>query len=510
MRLLVAEMIGGGRGQGEQPRAPSSTLSPPTPYGGVLAVAGRYSGPAGNGPLCGGWEEGVGGGQGASGPPVFPPQTPEIAIIGGGLAGSEAAWQAARRGVRVRLCEMKPHKYSPAHTSPLLGELVCSNSLRSEALESAVGLLKEEMRRLGSLVIAGAEATRVPAGKSLAVDREQFAAYLTQALEQAPLVEVVREEVADIDAARLTVVATGPLTSEPLAQTMGKLTGQEHLHFYDAIAPIVYEESLDMTKIFRASRYGAGEDYLNCPFTESEYAHFYEALMQAEQVPLKSFEEPRYFEGCLPMEVMAARGYRTLTFGPLKPVGLIDPRTGKQPFAVAQLRMENREGTLFNMVGFQTKLTYPEQKRVFRLIPGLEQAEFARLGSIHRNTFIRSPGLLSPYLNFYSYPNIFLAGQISGVEGYVESSAMGLLAGNNAARLALSLPLLTPPPTTAHGALIAHLTNTNTRDFQPMNVNFGLFPPLPGRVPKKHRGSAYAKRALKDLTKWVNEMAGWF
>jgi methylenetetrahydrofolate--tRNA-(uracil-5-)-methyltransferase len=434
------------------------------------------------------------------------PRQSSVTIIGGGLAGSEAAWQAARRGVKVRLLEMKPHKYSPAHTSPRLGELVCSNSLRSEALENAVGLLKEEMRRLGSLVMAAACATRVPAGKSLAVDRERFAAYLTRALEQEPLVEIVREEVTALAPEQLTVVATGPLTSEPLAQTLGNLTGQKHLHFYDAIAPIVYAESLDWSRIFRASRYGAGEDYLNCPFTEAEYAHFYEALMTAEQVPLKSFEEPRYFEGCLPLEVMAARGYLTLAFGPLKPVGLIDPRTGRQPFAVAQLRAENREGTLHNLVGFQTKLTYPEQKRVFRLIPGLEHAVFARLGSIHRNTFIRSPGLLSSCLNFYQYPNIFLAGQISGVEGYVESSAMGLLAGINVARRAQGRPLLTPPPTTAHGALIAHLTNTATRDFQPMNVNFGLFPSLPGRIPKKQRGAAYADRSLKELESWMREL----
>jgi methylenetetrahydrofolate--tRNA-(uracil-5-)-methyltransferase len=440
-----------------------------------------------------------------AGPSVLPPQTHPITIIGGGLAGSEAAWQAARRGVRVRLYEMKPHKYSPAHTSPSLGELVCSNSLRSEALESAVGLLKEEMRRLGSLVMAAAEATRVPAGKSLAVDRELFAGYLTQALEQELLVEVVREEVTELPPEQLTILATGPLTSEPLAQALGELTGQKHLHFYDAIAPIVYAESLDESRIFRASRYGAGEDYLNCPFTEAEYAHFYEALLAAEQVPVKSFEEPRYFEGCLPIEVMAARGYRTLTFGPLKPVGLVDPKTGEQPFAVAQLRAENREGTLYNLVGFQTKLTYPEQKRVFRLIPGLENAAFARLGSIHRNTFIRSPGLLSPYLNFYQHPNIFLAGQISGVEGYVESSAMGLLAGINAARRVQGLPLLSPPPTTAHGALIAHLTNTATRNFQPMNVNFGLFPPLAERLPKKLRGQAYADRSLTALESWMRE-----
>ena len=445
------------------------------------------------------------GGPGDHVPPARASTFPSITIIGGGLAGSEAAWQAARRGVRVRLYEMKPHKYSPAHTSPQLGELVCSNSLRSEALESAVGLLKEEMRRLGSLVMAAALATRVPAGKCLAVDREQFASYLTRALEQETLVEIVREEVTELAADQFTILATGPLTSEPLAQALGRLTDQKHLHFYDAIAPIVYADSLDMSKIFRASRYGAGEDYLNCPFTEAEYTRFYEALMAAEQVPLKSFEEPRYFEGCLPIEIMGARGYRTLTFGPLKPVGLVDPRTGEQPYAVAQLRAENREGALYNLVGFQTKLTYPEQKRVFRLIPGLENAAFARLGSIHRNTFIRSPGLLSSHLNFYQYPHLFLAGQISGVEGYVESSAMGLLAGINAARRTRGRPLLTPPPTTAHGALIAHLTNTATRDFQPMNVNFGLFPPLPGRIPKKQRGAAYAERSLEALESWMRE-----
>ncbi len=452
---------------------------------------------------------GGGGGQGSqtSGPPALPPphQSP-ITIIGGGLAGSEAAWQAARRGVRVRLLEMKPQKFSPAHNSPLLGELVCSNSLRSDALESAVGLLKEEMRRLGSLVMAAAIATRVPAGKSLAVDREHFARHLTKALEQEPLVEIVREEVAAINPGEITVVATGPLTSEALALELGRLTGQEHLHFYDAIAPIVFADSLDMSKVFRASRYGAGDDYLNCPFSEEEYTAFYDALMSAQQVPLKSFEEPRYFEGCLPLEIMASRGYQTLTFGPLKPVGLTDPRTGQQPFAVAQLRAENREGTLYNLVGFQTKLTYPEQKRVFRLIPGLEKAEFARLGSVHRNTFIRAPGLMSPHLNFFEYPKVFLAGQISGVEGYVESSAMGLLAGNNAARLALGQLLITPPRATAHGALIHHLTNTATRNFQPMNVNFGLFPPLPERLPKRQRGAAYSERALQELAEWIKEL----
>ncbi len=440
------------------------------------------------------------------GPPLnYSRQGSAITIIGGGLAGSEAAWQAARRGVKVRLHEMKPVKFSPAHQSPRLGELVCSNSLRAESRESAAGLLKEEMQRLTSLVMAAAQATRVPAGRALAVDRDAFAGHITQALESEPLVEIVREEVEELVLNRTTIIATGPLTSDALAEALGRLTGQAHLHFYDAIAPIVTAASIDMQKVFRASRYGAGEDYLNCPFSESEYAAFYEALMAAEQVPLKSFEEPRYFEGCLPVEIMAARGYRTLVFGPLKPVGLTDPRTGRQPYAVVQLRAENREGTLYNLVGFQTKLKYGEQERVFRLIPGLEKAEFARLGSIHRNTFVHSPGLLSAHLNFLQHPRLFLAGQISGVEGYVESAAMGLVAGINAARQLQQRPLVTPPRETALGALISHLTNTATKDFQPMNVNFGLFPPLVGRIPKKLRGAAYAERALAELDGWMRK-----
>jgi len=335
------------------------------------------------------------------------------------------------------------------------------------------------------------------------VDRGEFASYITRVLEAEPLIEIIREEVEAPDPETTTIIATGPLTSDSLAEALGRLTGQKHLHFYDAIAPIVAAESIDLGKVFRASRYGAGEDYLNCPFSEAEYAAFYEALTRAEQAPLKSFEEPRYFEGCLPVEIMAARGFRTLLFGPMKPVGLVDPQTGRQPMAVVQLRSENREGTLYNLVGFQTKLKYGEQERVFRLIPGLEQAEFARLGSIHRNTFIHSPGLLSAHLNFIEYPHLFLAGQISGVEGYVESAAMGLLAGINAARQIQNRPLITPPRETAMGALIAHLTNTATKDFQPMNVNFGLFPPLAGRTPKKLRGAAYAERALMALESWM-------
>ena len=360
-----------------------------------------------------------------------------ITIIGGGLAGAEAAWQAARRGVAVRLYEMKPRKFSPAHSSPLLGELVCSNSLRADSRDSAVGLLKEEMRRLDSLIMAAAAATRVPAGKALAVDRGAFAAYISQALEQESLVEIVREEVTDSGPGR----DHGGGHRASHLRSPGRRLRATHRPGAASISTTPSPPSWRPTpwiwqKIFRASRYGAGDDYLNCPFSEDEYAAFYQALMAAEQVPLKSFEEPRYFEGCLPIEVMAARGYRTLLFGPMKPVGLTDPRTGRQPFAVVQLRAENREGSLYNLVGFQTKLKYPEQERVFRLIPGLERAEFVRLGSIHRNTFIHSPGLLSPYLNFLPYPQLFLAGQISGVEGYVESAAMGLLAGINAARLA--------------------------------------------------------------------------
>ena len=403
---------------------------------------------------------------------------------------------------------MKPLKFSPAHQSPFLGELVCSNSLRAEGVESAVGLLKEEMRRLDSLIMAAALATRVPAGKALAVDRGAFAAHITRALEAEPLIEIIREEVEAPDPETTTIIATGPLTSDSLAEALGRLTGQEHLHFYDAIAPIVAAESIDMGKVFRASRYGAGDDYLNCPFSEAEYAAFYEALTSAEQTPLKSFEEPRYFEGCLPVEIMAARGFRTLLFGPMKPVGLMDPHTGRQPFAVVQLRAENREGTLYNLVGFQTKLKYGEQERVFRLIPGLEQAEFARLGSIHRNTFIHSPGIVVRVPQFSAIPpTLFGRSDLRG-GGLRGIRRHGALAGINAARQSRVAPLVTPPRETALGALIGHLTNTATKDFQPMNVNFGLFSPLEGRIPKKLRGAAYAERALQALEGWMKQGEG--
>ncbi|MEA1932880.1 MAG: methylenetetrahydrofolate--tRNA-(uracil(54)-C(5))-methyltransferase (FADH(2)-oxidizing) TrmFO [Thermodesulfobacteriota bacterium] len=431
----------------------------------------------------------------------------EITIIGGGLAGCEAAWQAAGRNCRVTLHEMKPKKFSPAHKSEFFAELVCSNSFRSSDLHSAVGLLKEEMRRTGSLIMAAASKTSVPAGKALAVDRNRFAEYITRRIDEHPLISVSREEITKIPPPCSTpvIIATGPLTSSMLADSLLEITGRDHLAFYDAIAPIVYADSLDMGIIFQASRYDDGPgDYLNCPMDEKQYKRFITELKDAEKVPLKSFEKKKYFEGCLPIEVMLDRGGNTLRFGPMKPVGLTDPGTGKTCFAVVQLRKENRENTLYNMVGFQTKLTYPEQKRVFSLIPGMEKAEFARLGSIHRNTFICSPDLLLETLQFIKRPDLLPAGQITGVEGYVESTAIGLLAGLNAARLANVEPPVVPPPVTAMGALIAHLTNRDVKHFQPSNINFGLFKKLGKKIPKKFRGEHYAERALKALEKWLD------
>lgn len=435
----------------------------------------------------------------------------EILIIGGGLAGCEAAWQAVQRGVAVRLVEMKPCSFSPAHESEDLAELVCSNSLRASAITSAVGLLKEEMRRLGSLVIRTADETAVPAGKALAVDRSRFAAQITRTVQNHPLITVVREEVVSLPPPdRFPVIlATGPLTSAPLAESLAALTGASHLAFYDAIAPIISAESLDMEVIYRKSRWddeGPG-DYLNCPMDRAQYEQFISLLGEAQTVPLREFEDPRYFEGCLPVEVMLARGPQTLRFGPMKPVGLMDPRNGKVPYAVVQLRAENLERTTYNMVGFQTKLTYPEQKRVFRTIPGLERAEFLRLGSIHRNTFVRAPEVLLPSLQMKVRSGLFLAGQLSGVEGYVESAAMGLLAGINAARLAQGKELVVVPPDTAHGALIHHLTASDPRHFQPSNVTFGLFPPLPGKMKKSSRGELRAKQALASLAAWLHRHA---
>ncbi len=436
-----------------------------------------------------------------------------IIVIGGGLAGSEATWQLVTRGLFVRLYEMRPKKFTPAHKTEKLGELVCSNSLRSKDLTSAVGLLKEEMRRLRSLIIKAALASEVPAGKALAVDREQFAGYITQALHNHPRVEIIREEVTQIPKEGIVIVATGPLTSEALAEDLKRYTGEDYFHFYDAIAPIVYADSINWEKVFQADRYDeeAQGAYVNCPLTKEEYERFIDELLKAEKVPLKEFEKPKYFEGCLPIEVMAERGRETLRYGPLKPVGLVDPRTGQRPYAVVQLRPENKEGTLYNLVGFQTKLTYPEQKRVFRLIPGLERAEFARLGSIHRNSFVCAPKVLQKTLQLKKEPRIFLAGQISGVEGYVESSAMGLLAGLNAGRLAHQTKLLVPPRPTAHGALVHYITEANPKNFQPMNINWGLFPPLDlpakkkKRLPKKERYRLMAERALKSLEAWIKD-----
>ncbi len=434
-------------------------------------------------------------------------QTPSITIIGGGLAGCEAAWQAASRGVRVTLHEMKPVKYSPAHSLPGLAELVCSNSLRGAALENAVGLLKEELRRLGSLFMEAADATRVPAGGALAVDRGLFSAYITDKIAAHPLIDLVRGEVAELPPTGTVIIATGPLTSDLLAQQLGVLTGAQ-LYFYDAIAPIVMADSLDLTKIFRASRYGKGDgdDYLNCPMDEAEYRAFVAALLAAEKVPSKDFEKVVHFEGCMPIEELAARGVDTLRFGPMKPVGLTDPRTGREPHAVVQLRLENREGTMYNLVGFQTKLTYPEQKRIFPMIPGLEQAEFVRLGSMHRNTFINAPRLLEPTQQLKQQPRLFFAGQITGVEGYVESAASGFLAGVNAARGELGLDLTAPPANTALGALVRHITNADAKHFQPMNVNYGLFPELAGRAKKQERRQKLAERALEELELWMKQV----
>jgi methylenetetrahydrofolate--tRNA-(uracil-5-)-methyltransferase len=426
-----------------------------------------------------------------------------LLIIGGGLAGSEAAWQAAQRGVPVTLYEMKPKRFSEAHHSPFLGELVCSNSLKSEALDTAPGLLKEELRRLHSLIIRAADQSRVPAGTALAVDRELFARLITEALEDKKEIEIVREEITSIPLEGMVIISSGPLTSEALTDAILELTHRRSLAFYDAISPIVTADSIDFTVAFKGSRYGkGGDDYVNCPMNREEYYRFVDAVRKGQKVPLRAFEETMPFEGCLPIEDLAERGNDTLAFGPMKPVGLIDPRTGEQPFAVVQLRHENKEGTLFNIVGFQTKLTYPEQERVFHLIPGLERAEFARFGSLHRNTFIDAPRLLQGTLQLKSDRRILFAGQITGVEGYMESTAMGLLAGVNATRLFKGEEIVLPPRTTAMGALVGHITNLFARDYQPMNINYGLLPPLAAKGRKRERRRLMTERALKDLEGW--------
>lgn len=432
-------------------------------------------------------------------------KTPVI-IIGGGLAGSEAAWQLAKRNIPASLYEMKPLRFSPAHRSPFLAELVCSNSLRSNMPDSAVGLLKEEMRRMGSLVMEAADATAVPAGKALAVDRTQFSSYIQEKLNSRKMISIIRKEMTHIPENAIVIIASGPLTSDTLSAGISLLTGSQYLYFYDAISPIIDGSTIDYEKVFRASRYDDGDgDYLNCPMDESDYQAFWEALIGADEVPIKTFEKLKCFEGCLPIETIAKRGIHTLTFGPMKPVGLKDPKNGKRPHAVVQLRQEDRKSSLFNMVGFQTKLTWPEQRRVFRMIKGLEKAEFVRYGSVHRNTFINAPVLLEKTLQLKVHKNVIFAGQISGVEGYVESAAMGIIAGLSAAYLNQGLMLTPPPPTTAVGALLEHITHTETKHFQPMNVNFGLFPALEKGIPKKDRGRKYMERALDALNKWQQE-----
>jgi methylenetetrahydrofolate--tRNA-(uracil-5-)-methyltransferase len=429
-----------------------------------------------------------------------------VSIIGGGLAGTEAAWQLARRRIAVELFEMRPQQMTDAHAGSNLGELVCSNSLRSDSLTAPAGLLKAEMRRLDSLVIRCAEVTRVPAGSALAVDREQFSLALTRAIEELPTVRIVRQEVQEIPRDGIAILATGPLTSPALSCDLAARLGEAHLYFYDAISPIVTAESIDMNVAFRAARYDkGGDDYLNLPMTREEYDRFIGALLGAARVPTHGFERFVPFEGCMPIEEMADRGRETLAFGPMRGVGLIDPRTGRRPYAVVQLRQENREKSLYNLVGFQTKMTYPEQRRVFALIPGLANAEFIRLGSLHRNTFINSPQHLLPTLQWRQRETLFFAGQMTGVEGYIESAATGLLAGINAANLLMGKPVVKPPPTTALGSLLAYITDTERKRFQPMNVNFGLIPPLGSRIRGKGKKEMMARRALADMTAWARE-----
>ncbi len=436
----------------------------------------------------------------------------EITVIGGGLAGVEAAWQAARRGLPVRLFEMRPGVRTPAHQSGQLAELVCSNSLKSDLPGTAPYLLKEELRRLGSLLIGIADEVRVPAGHALAVDRETFSQRVTEAILAEPGIRVVREEVKEIPPEGAVVVASGPLTSPSLSEAIARYFGSGHLYFYDAISPIVDATTLDRQKLFSASRYGkGGDDYLNSPMDRDEYLRFYEALTKAEAVPPREFEDPVFFEGCLPVEELARRGVDTLRFGPMKPVGLADPRTGRRPYAAVQLRLENRMADSYNMVGFQNHLKFPEQKRVFRLIPGLEQAEFLRFGQIHRNTYIRAPGLLEPTLSAQKRPGLFFAGQICGVEGYVESIATGLLAGLNASRLAMGKAPVVAPRDTACGSLQHFIAFSEPGSFQPANISFGLLPEasesLGRRIrDRKERHRAQVAHALDELNRWMSAL----
>ena len=434
--------------------------------------------------------------------------TPVVTVIGAGLAGSEAAWQIARQGVRVVLYEMRPVRRTPAHHTDMFAELVCTNSLRANSLTNAVGLLKEEMRRMDSLIMASADRSAVPAGGALAVDRDAFSGGITRTLRNHPLIEVRTEEVTRIPEEGIVVIATGPLTSPALSEAIQALTGEAYFYFYDAAAPIIEKDSIDMDKVYLASRYDKGEAaYLNCPMNEDEFNAFYEALIHAETAPLKEFEQEVYFEGCMPIEVMAKRGRQTLLFGPLKPVGLPDPRTGKIPYAVVQLRQDNAAGTLYNMVGFQTHLKWGEQKRVFSMIPGLERAEIVRYGVMHRNTFVNSPKLLLATYQFKRDPRLFFAGQMTGVEGYVESAASGLIAGLNAARLARGLPCVVFPRETALGSMAHYITTADFRNFQPMNANFGLFPPLDEPIrSKKLRNERLVERALQRLDQFSHNL----
>lgn len=434
-----------------------------------------------------------------------------LVVIGGGLAGSEAAWQAAMRGIRVVLFEMRPEKLTEAHRTGLFGELVCSNSLRSDDIYNAPGLLKKELSSAGSLIMEAARASAVPAGSALAVDRKLFAEYITGKLIAHPHIEIVRQECPVIPKGT-SIIATGPLSSEAITKSLSDFIGSSYLYFYDAIAPIIDGDSIDYSRVYRASRYGkGGDDYLNCPLTQSEYETFYEAIMISEKVAPRGFEEEKVFEGCMPIEIMAARGVDTMRFGPMKPVGLPDPRTGKEPYAVVQLRAENREMTAYNMVGFQTRLKWPEQKRVFSMISGLGNAEFLRFGSLHRNTFINSPRLLKKDLALKKRDDVYLAGQISGVEGYIESTAMGLVAGINAARRLGGKTEIAVPDSTAHGALIAHITEPKSNSFQPSNINFGLIA-MDSEIrkvrDKKMKKKMIVEKALSDWEEYLKKVSG--
>lgn len=429
----------------------------------------------------------------------------KVTVLGAGLAGSEAAWQLAEAGIDVDLFEMRPEVMTPAHHTGMFAELVCSNSLRAAAIENAVGLLKEEMRYLNSLVMRAADATSVPAGGALAVDREDFSRMITETLRSHPRIHIIHAELEQIPDARPLIIATGPLTSPALSLAISRITGNEYLYFYDAAAPIVTADSLDMDIIYRASRYGKGDDdYLNCPMTREQYELFWQELTQAETAPVKDFEKVVVFEGCMPIETMACRGIDTMRFGPMKPVGLKHPQTGEMPYAVVQLRQDNVSATLYNMVGFQTHLKWPEQQRVFRLIPGLENAEFVRYGVMHRNTFINSPKILQPTLQMKGQPEILFAGQITGVEGYVESAASGLVAGINAAQIVQGHEPMVFPAQTAHGALCRYITEADSAHFQPMNINFGLLPPLEHKIrDKKLKNRTIADRALTALREFI-------